>query len=80
MIFVTIAVLPTHCWRQCNDDVQAKLEQNLDELEDSVERERKVRGKQDNYHDDDGDHGAHGDDSDDDDDGDDGDAGCDGDG
>ena len=27
------------------DDMQAKLEQNLDELEDSVERERKVRGK-----------------------------------
>ena len=26
---------------------QAKLEQNLDELEDSVERERKVRGKKD---------------------------------
>ena len=26
---------------------QAKLEQNLDELEDSVERERKVRGKAD---------------------------------
>ena len=27
--------------------MQAKLEQNLDELEDSVERERKVRGKSD---------------------------------
>ena len=27
--------------------MQAKLEQNLDELEDSVERERKVRGNSD---------------------------------
>ena len=35
------------CKIQSKCYMQAKLEQNLDELEDSVERERKVRGKSD---------------------------------